>query len=300
MSCLGCGDRDQEACGCLSACLGRRKGPQRPRALPTELAQQDRGRIGTIQTTHPVTSHTEPGRHTVPREPSGRQDVSSMTSTAGTRDQASPRDSAGQRAAHPDAPTCGEGVPRAPQVDPAGQRPVGSWPRTTAIRYNAQSGFATQQASPGGPQPAPSAGRGQTLTPSGEIQRSSAGPRSAQLRPAGQQVANTPVPGIEPVRGRPPGLSLTRRQMGQYSIEIAVEAAITVGPKVGQPRMATLEKFVIDLARHHNREVASPHPRISERFFEQDDGPCREWFITAMSPHLTTTTSPSSEPVPIQ
>lgn len=297
MPCFSCGDREPNACGCLPACLGRRREPQRPRTSTTEHAEQDRGSISMVQMTRPVPSRVEPDHHRAPREPSGRQSVSSTSSTAGSHGQASPR---------------GEANPRDHRADSARQGAFHLWPRTTQLEYNAGSVFATQatvssehkrgaqQDSPSGPpgrQLASSAGRGQSPRPSGEINRRPEGAVNAPVRPVGQQVTNIPHVSIEPVTtGRPTWLSFSVRPIEGYSIEVGVEAAIFIGPKRGH--IEPVDKFVVDMARYHNREIPSQHSRMSERLFEHEDGPPRNWFI--ISGHARLTTNPlSRERVPI-
>jgi hypothetical protein len=288
-----------------------------PATLHTETRQlaplsESTGR----QAVSPLISNTGLHQHAPPRESTGRHAGSPITSSIRPHEEAPPREMAGQQTARSVAAKRRERSPRAPQGDSGRQQAVYSWPRTTGIGYNPQSGFAPQQtilprrqegiqqdprSDQTQHQPAPSAGRGQSATPIGNIERKSAGAGGAQLQPAHQEVTNLPVPGTGPVKGGLPALPLTARRMVDfYLIDVGFQAAITISPKSGPLDPATLESFVTGVARNYNRQVPSQHPRMEEKLFEFDEGPSSHlWSMETMDPDLVDTSS-SRETAPVQ
>jgi hypothetical protein len=288
-----------------------------------------------VQTTSPATSHTETRQRAPLSESTGRQAVSPLTSSTGLHQQAPPRASTGRHAGspmtssirpHEESPPCKmageqtarsvaakrrEGSPPTPQGSSGRQQAVYSWPHTTGIGYNPQSGFAPQQtilprrqegiqqdprSDQTQHQPAPSAGRGQSATPIGDIERKSAEAGGAQLQPAHQEVTNLPVPGTGPVKGGLPALPFTARRMVDfYLINVSFQAAITISPKSRPLDPATLESFVTGVARNYNRQVPSQHPRMEEKLFEFDEGPPSHlWSMETMDPDLVDVRQPQS------
>ncbi|KAF7503896.1 hypothetical protein GJ744_003036 [Endocarpon pusillum] len=65
MPCLGCKDRDGEVCGCISACLGGRRRPQRPQALSTRRAPREVQMTATSTARSPAGPVLEAGIHRV-------------------------------------------------------------------------------------------------------------------------------------------------------------------------------------------------------------------------------------------
>jgi hypothetical protein len=280
-----------------------------PATSHTETRQQAplSGSTGR-QAVSPITSGTGIHQQAPPRESTGRHAGSPMTSSIRPHEETPPRDTAGQPTARSVAAKRREGSPRAPPGDSGRQQAVYSWPRTTGIGYNPQSGFALQQTILPGRQegiqqdprsdqtprqPAPSTGRGQSATPIGDIERKSAGAGGAQLQLARQEVTNLPIPGTGPVKGGLPAPPLTARRMeGFHLIDVGFRAAITIGPKSGPLDPATLESFVTGVARNYNTQVPSQHPRMEEKLFEYDEGPSSHlWSMETMDPDLVDASS---------
>ena len=279
MPCLGCNDQDGEVCGCISACLGRRRRPQRPEALSTRRAPREVANTSMLQLTAIQTARIESGEQTSSRDTAGLQAVRSTTSRGLPRDQAFPSEPAEGQAVLSAAATREGRVTHRSQND--------SMREQTAHlegRQSSASEAETQHIRSGRPQVA---GRTDLRTTS----------------PAGP-VAEAAIHRVSPasaVAERPSRPSLTMPRTGGREFEVCIDALIMIGLKNIQDLTASIDSFIDELAKNYNRATPVQHPRMRKSFMHESDEPRNEWICrkTVWNQPNPPTLRRAREPLPI-
>lgn len=270
MPCLGSSDRDRECCGCVPACLGRRRRPQRPEAPSIRRAPREVANTSMIQMTAAGTPRSANDQQTPSMDIAAVQAVAEGQAVPSAANTRAPR---GTHHSHNDM-----------------------------TRRQASHLEGSQSLSLGAEPQHITAGRSGHLQVAGRANLRVPSPAGPLPSGPAIEAAIHRVSPASAVAGRASTASSVMPRTGGREFEVRIDAALWIGLSSEQNNTASLDPFIDELAENYNRATPVQHPRMRRSLLPEREDPRNEWVIRMVDKPRPGegTIDQSREPLPLQ